>query len=119
MVSLLRGNFSFRGFALRSDVEELPSPVGRAAARMLLPAALLALTDPREGPAEVVISARAGEDAVVVELSMRRGTGDGGFENQLSYRAIQWNEVQALAGAEDVELSYDEESARLSFPVLE
>lgn len=118
-VSLLRGNFSFRGFSLKSEGPELSQPVGRAAARMLLPAALLALTDPREGPAEVIISARPGEDVVVVELEVRRGEGEGGFENQLSYRAIQWNEVQALAGAEDVEVSHTEDRATLTFNVLE
>ncbi|KQT12240.1 hypothetical protein ASG30_02770 [Ramlibacter sp. Leaf400] len=118
-VSLLRGNFSFRGFSLKSEGPDLSQPVGRAAARMLLPAALLALTDPREGPAEVVISARPGEDVVVVELEVRRGEGEGGFENQLSYRAIQWNEVQALAGAEDVEVSHTEDRATLTFNVLE
>ena len=117
-VSLLRGNFSFRGFSLRGDVQQ-PQPVGRAAARMLLPAALLALTDTLEGPAEVVIVSRLGEDVVIVDLTVRPTEGDGSFENQLSYRAIQWHEVKALAGAEDVELAYTEDRATLTFPVLE
>jgi len=117
-VSLLRGNFSFRGFSLRGDVQQ-PQPVGRAAARMLLPAALLALTDTLEGPAEVVIESRLGEDVVIVDLTVRPTEGDGSFENQLSYRAIQWHEVKALAGAEDVELAYTEDRATLTFPVLE
>lgn len=118
-VALLRGNFSFRGFTLRSEVQEQPQPVGRAAARMLLPAALLALTDAIEGPAEVVIESRLGEDVVDVELSVHRTEGEGAFENQLSYRAIQWHEVKALAGAEDVELAHAEDRATLTFPVLE
>lgn len=118
-VALLRGNFSFRGFTLRSDIEAVPQPVGRAAARMLLPAALLALTDPREGPGEVAISARPGEDTVAVELRVQRTESEDGFENQLSYRAIQWHEVEALARAEDVELAHGEDSATLTFPVLE
>ena len=117
-VTLLRGNFSFRGFSLRGDVEQ-PQPVGRAAARMLLPAALLALTDTREGPAEVVIESRLGEDVVIVDLTVRPTEADGSFENQLSYRAIQWHEVRALAGAEDVELSHADDRATLTFPVLE
>jgi hypothetical protein len=118
-VVLLRGNFSFRGFALKNEVENLPLPVAHAAARMLLPAAMLALTDPREGPAEVVLSARAGEDMVVVDVRVQRVEGGESFENQLSYRAIQWNEVQALARAEDVELSHTEDRATLTFPILE
>jgi len=118
-VALLRGNFSFRGFSFRSEVQDLPQPVARAAARMLLPAALLALTDPMQGPAEVSITARAGEDTVAVDLAVRRTEGEDTFENQLSYRAIQWHEVQALAGAEDVELAHGEDRATLTFPVLE
>ena len=118
-VSLLRGNFSFRGFSLRGDVQEQPQPVGRAAARMLLPPALLALTDTLQGPAEVVIESRLGDDVVVVDLTVRPTEADGTFENQLSYRAIQWHEVKALAGAEDVELAYSEDRATLTFPVLE
>jgi hypothetical protein len=117
-VALLRGNFSFRGFALKSDVESLPRPVGRAAARMLLPAALLALTDTVEGPAEVLVTAQTREDVVLIDLQLRRTQGES-FENQLSYRAITWPEVRALAAAEDVELSHTEDRASLAFPVLE
>ena len=86
---------------------------------MLLPAALLALTDAIEGPAEVVIESRLGEDVVIVDLAVRPTEADGSFENQLSYRAIQWHEVKALAGAEDVELAHTEDRATLTFPVLE
>jgi hypothetical protein len=118
-VSLLRGNFSFRGFNLKADGEALPQPVGRAAVRMLLPAALLALTDDREGPAEVTISVRPGEDVMVVELRVQRSEGENDFESQLSYRALQWHEVEAMARAEDVELTHADDTATLSFPVLE
>lgn len=118
-VALLRGNFSFRGFTLRGEVQEQPQPVGRAAARMLLPAALLALTDTVEGPADVVITTRAGEDVVSVDLALQRTEAEGTFENQLSYRAIQWHEVQALCDAEDVQLAHGEGRATLAFPVLE
>ena len=118
-VSLLRGNFSFRGFALKNEIDEMPQPVARAAARMLLPAAMLALTDAIEGPGEIVMAARAGDDMVIVDLRVQRTEGSEGYENQLSYRAIQWHEVQALARAEDVELSHTEDRATLTFPVLE
>ena len=64
-VALLRGNFSFRGFTFRNEVQDAPQAIGRAAARMLVPAALLALTDPMEGPGEVVLQARPGEDTLL------------------------------------------------------
>ncbi|TFZ01841.1 hypothetical protein [Ramlibacter humi] len=117
-VDLLHSNFSFRGFNLAAEVSELPQPVGRAAARMLLPAALLALTDTQEGPADVVISARTGEDVIHVEIRFIRTEGDGGYGSKLSYRSMEWGEVNAMARAEDVELSYTESTATLAFPVL-
>ncbi|WBX99958.1 hypothetical protein PE066_10715 [Ramlibacter tataouinensis] len=115
---LLRGNFSFRGLSLRSDLPELPQPVGRSAARMLLSACLLALTDPLDGPAEVTISAQANDELATVDLRVQRTEGDG-YENQLNYRALLWPDVQAMAQAEDVELAHTESTARLTFAVLD
>lgn len=117
-IALLRGNFSFRGLSLRADLAELPQPVGRAAARMLLPACLLALTDALEGPAEITIGARADDEMATVDFRVQRTEGEG-YENQLNYRALQWEDVQAMARSEDVELGHAESSARLDFPVLE
>ena len=68
---------------------------------------------------EVVLQARPGEDTLLVEARVQRTEGEGGYANDLSYRAITWPEVQALCRAEDVELQHDEQTATLSFPVLE
>lgn len=118
-VDLLHSNFSFRGLNLTADVGALPQPVGRAAARMLLPAALLALTDNLEGPADVLITARLGEDVVHAEIRFTRTEGEDGYGGKLTYRAMEWHEVNAMARAEDVELSYTDTTATLTFPVLE
>lgn len=118
-VTLLRSNFSFRGFALRGEAEGLPQPIARAAGRMLLPAALLALTDGKEGPADVVLSARAGEDTVTIEASFQRTEGEPPLAADLPYRQLQWHEVEALARSEDVELAHTDTGATLTFPVLE
>ncbi len=117
-IALLRGNFSFRGVSLRADLVDLPQPVGRSAARMLLPACLLALTDTLEGPAEITIGAQASDDVATVEFRVQRTEGEG-YEQQLNYRALQWPEVQAMARAEDVELSHTDDRATLTFSVLE
>lgn len=117
-VALLRGNFSFRGLSIRSDLPDLPQAVGRSAARMLLPACLLALTDPLDNPAEITISAQANDETAKVEFRVQRTGGDG-YERQLNYRALQWADVQAMADAEDVELAHADGSARLTFAVLE
>lgn len=118
-MTLLRGNFSFRGLLLTTEIGGMAQPVGRAGGRMLLPAALLALTDPKEVPATVTIEARADEDVVTVDLQWRRTGGDPPLSTDLHYRRLQWPEVQALARAEDVELSFTEDAAVLAFPILE
>lgn len=117
-IVLLRGSFSFRGLSLRSDLPELPQAAGRSAARMLLPACLLALTDELEGPAEVTISVQANDETATVDFRVQRTEGEG-YEKQLNYRALQWDDVQAMARSEDVELSWTENRATLVFPVLE
>lgn len=118
-VALLRSNFSFRGFVLRAEGDSLPQPVARAAGRMLLPAALLALTDPLQGPGEVVMRTSAGEDTVTLEITLQRTQGEPPLGSELSYRAITWAETIALARSEDVELSHTESGTTLVFPVLE
>jgi hypothetical protein len=119
-MALLRSNLSFRGFNLLSEVEAMPQTVARAAARMLLPACLFAMTDEEQGPADVTISARTGEDVVLVEVRMQRTQGDVGFGGELTYRPVQWHEVEAMARSEDVDLARVEGGGvLLSFPVLE
>jgi len=118
-MTLLRSNFSFRGLLLGTQVSGLAQPVARAAGRMLLPAALLALTDTKEGPGAVSIAARADEDYVTLDLQWRRTGGDPPLSTEMHYRRLQWPEVQALARAEDVELSFTDDAAALVFPILE
>ena len=118
-VALLRSNFSFRGFALRGEAPGMAQPIARAAGRMLLPAALLALTDGTEGPAEVVVGARPGEDTVVFEATLQRTDGEPPMGSELNYRRLDWDEVRALCRAEEVELSHTDTSATLEFPIQE
>jgi len=56
---------------------------------------------------------------VTVDLQWRRTGGDPPLSTDLHYRRLQWPEVQALARAEDVELSFTGDAAALAFPILE
>ncbi len=49
---------------------------------------------------------------------MQRTAGEG-YEKQLSYRALHWPDVQAMAKAEDVALAHAQDTAKLTFAVLE
>jgi len=116
-VTLLRSNFSFRGFSLRGEAPGMAQPIARAAARMLLPAALLAVSDPHEGPGEVTVRARADDDTATFEIHLQRTAGDPPIGVEPHYRRLSWEEVQALCRSEDVELSRTDTSATLVFPL--
>ena len=118
-MTLLRSNFSFRGFALRSEVDAAPQPVGKSALRMLLPGVLVALSDETPAPADLLLRARADGDTVQLEVVVQRTQGDPGPMGELPYRTMTWNEIQALARAEDVELQRSDAGAVLTFTVLD
>jgi hypothetical protein len=101
-VTLLRSSFNFRGFALKDEVGELPVPVARAGLRNALPAALLALTDHAASPADIVLSAQAGDDPVNLTVALKPTGGAAGFAGDAPYRLLKWDEVQALAAAEGI-----------------
>lgn len=117
-LALLRSNFSFRGFNVRSEVESAPQPVGKSAFRMLVPGALVALSDDTAAPADITLRASGDGDMVRLELHVQRTEGDAGPMGELPYRPMKWAEVEALARAEDVGLERSDTGAVLTFPVL-
>ena len=118
-MALLRSNFSFRGFNVRSEVEAAPQPVGKSAFRMLLPGVLVVLSDETQSPADMTLSASSDGDTVRLQVAVHRTEGDTGPMGELPYRTMKWAEVEALARAEDVELARLDGGAVLTFPVLE
>lgn len=118
VMALLRSNFSFRGFALRSEVDVAPQPVGKSALRMLLPGTLVALSDLTPAPADLVLRASGDEDHARLEVLVHPTQGDTGPTGDLPYRPMKWSEIEALARAEDVELTRNDAGAVLTFPVL-
>ncbi|MBA2960655.1 MULTISPECIES: hypothetical protein [Ramlibacter] len=118
-LELLRSNLSFRGFALRSEVQALPQPVGRTAVRMLLAGSLLALTDAAKAPADLVLSATADEYAARLTIELRPSQADVPPAGDPPYRALRWEEIDAMADAEDVRIERTPTSVTLTFNVLE
>ncbi|HSH89752.1 MAG TPA: hypothetical protein VK996_07185 [Ramlibacter sp.] len=116
-LALLRSNFNFRGFTLKDEVAATPVKVSRTALRAVLPACLLALTDRAGSPADVVVSAvagNAGEAVLLLDLQPTDGTA--GFAGDPPYRLLDWREVEALAAAEGVELTRTGDQVRLPLP---
>jgi hypothetical protein len=118
-MTLLRSNFSFRGFNVRSEVESAPQAVGKSAFRMLVAGVLVALSDDTQPPADITLRASGDDDMVRLEVHVQRTEGDAGPMGDLPYRPMKWAEVEALARAEDVGLERSDTGAVLSFPVLE
>lgn len=101
-VGLLATGLSFRGYALRNDVGALPGEVRRGALRHVLTAALMQATDEQPAPAQLRLAGDARPEGLVLTLELSPGTGDVGFPQETTYRALTWSDVQALAAAESV-----------------
>ena len=106
-VALLQSNLNFRGFLVRSNVADVEFEVSRVALRNLLSASLITLSDAGNDPCTLGIEADVSAGAAV--LTVRRGPRDDGGPGMppdvTVYRQLDWADVQALAVAEDVELT--------------
>lgn len=113
VTALLKSNFSFRGFPLVESLGGVSEEVSRSAIRHVLPAIMLALTDRAPPPAELRIATSRDDGRCAITLALEPGTGDPGFPGNHPYRLLGWPEVEALAGAEGVEVSRDGDRARI------
>lgn len=104
-VALLAGNFNFRGFSIANDVPDVEFEVSREALRNLLSASLITLTDASPAPAAVLVTAEvsAGFAALTIRCELRESDPDA-QPFAVTYRELDWTDVQALAVAESVEL---------------
>ncbi len=96
-LTLLRGNFLFRGFTLRDALEDMTQPVHAERLRYVLPACLLWLTDSAGAPAEVTLRALAAGDRLRLVVDLQPTEGAAGAEDTPAYRPLREEEVQALA----------------------
>ena len=104
-VGLLAGNFNFRGFSISNDVPELEFQVSRGALRNLLSAALITLTDASEPPADVSVKAEMSGGFAVLTIRCERHDSDPeAMPFAVTYRPLDWSDIQALALVESVEL---------------
>lgn len=116
-LGLLAGNFNFRGFSISNEVPEVNFEVSREALRNLLSAALITLTDASRAPAEVIVKAEvcAGFAVLTIRCEARVSEPDA-VPFSVSYRELDWSDVQALAAAESVELLRTTEQIVMRIP---
>lgn len=115
--ALLATSLSFRGYALRNEVQALPRTVRRSAIRNLLTATLLHLTDQSPAPADLVVTAVQG-DAAMLEVLYRATPGGNAFRGEPNYRKLEWSDLQALAAAEGAAVEREGDRIRLRLPWL-
>jgi hypothetical protein len=115
-LSLLRSNFSFRGFPVTEALGGVQLQVPRSAMRHVLPAVLLALTDRAPPPADVHLATQALPCAGAISIEVRPKAGEPGFPGNHPYRLLDWQEVELLARAEGVTLTRSAASVRLELP---
>jgi hypothetical protein len=103
-LSLLATSLTFRGYSVRNETGALPGEISRSAMRNVLTAAIIHVTDETPPAAELLLSAQARAEALVLTITLRPTDGDKGFSAEAPYRALTWTDVEALAAAESVRL---------------
>ena len=117
--ALLATSLSFRGYALRNEVPDLGGSVRRPAVRNLLSAALLHCADSHPAPAELTLGAAADADGARVTITFQAAAADRPhMAAELNYRRIAWEDLEALAAADGVQLAREGESVVLRLPWL-
>ena len=116
-LALVATSFSFRGYALRNEVEPVAGECRKCAMRTVLTAALIHLTDERAAPAEIRLWAESAADGLVLRIALRSTDGEQGFGTAPAYRPLTRSDLQALADAEGVQLNRDsDEGLSVTFP---
>jgi hypothetical protein len=115
--ALLATSLSFRGYALRNEVGELPGAVHRSAVRTLLTAVLLHCTDHLPAPADLVLTAKAEEGTARLGVEVRVNDGDNNFRGESNYRKLDWPDLEALAAADGVQLAREGQRFELRLPL--
>jgi len=118
-LALVATSFTFRGFTLRSQVDDVPGDVPRAAFRNVVTGALVHLSDERAAPAEIVLTAQAHGDAIQLKLVPRASAGEPGFATAPAYRPITWSDVEALARADGVQVRREGETLAITLPRIQ
>ncbi|MES2685271.1 MAG: hypothetical protein V4706_00535 [Pseudomonadota bacterium] len=118
-VGMLTTDLAFRGFSVSNTIETSDMATSVIALRSVFTAALIALTDAALAPASIVISSQAADGQLRVVISVSSEPGAVAPEEPQSYRKLGWDDVQALATAEQVGLSHEADRAEMRFTAAE
>ena len=117
-LGLIATELSFRGFDVVNSTADVFARLPKAVLRSVFTASLIALTDAAEHAAQVVIASSQEADITQLKISIvQLNTAPPvRAENHISnYRVLQWDDVQALADAQGVQLHHASDLVQLAF----
>ncbi len=118
-VGMLATDLAFRGFTVVNNIGPTKVAMSVFALRTVFTAALIALTDSARAPASVVLSSESGDGQTRVLFTVISDGGATSSDDPRSYRKLDWEDVQALAAAEQVSLSHGADRADMRFSAME
>ena len=113
-LGLLSTQLRFRGFVIVNEVPEIDVELSSRALRSVLCATLIALSDPSEAPAKLLIRAQVMPERVALSIERRPAKGDARKVYSTGFRPLKWRDVQILAIADSVQLTHGSEGAHLT-----
>lgn len=114
-LGMLATDLAFRGFTVANQVNAPEVTTSVFALRTVFTASLIALTDAAHAPAHVVLSSEPAGHQTRVCIMVTRTEGTASPDEGRGYRALGWDDVQALADAEQVSIRYSATHADMLF----
>ncbi|MES2384713.1 MAG: hypothetical protein V4593_09210 [Pseudomonadota bacterium] len=114
-VGMLSTDLAFRGFTVTNHITPSDMATSIFALRSVFTGALIALTDAAPVPAAITISCEAVDGRSRVLISVSSEPGAAAAEDPRAYRKLEWNDVLALARAEQVGLVHAADRAEMVF----
>lgn len=114
---LVMNELLFKGFTVVNPTSDVQCSVPRSLTSNVFMAALMALTDTARAPANVVLAAQRVDRELVLTISIQPLQGELLPGGHVSYRNIEWEDVQALAEVESVRIVHTADCVELHCPV--
>lgn len=114
---LVMTELSLKGFTVVNQLGDMQTELPRSVTRNVFLAALMALTDAATAPANVVLAAQLVDSEMVLTISIDPVQGELLPDVALSYRNLEWEDVEVLAEAESVRLVHTADRVELHCPV--
>ena len=114
-LGMLSTDLAFRGFNVTNKVSATELNVSVFSLRTVFTASLIALTDAALAPASIVISSEPAGEQTRVCIKVTSEDGAAAPEQAGSFRQLEWDDVQALAAAEQVSVRHSASHADMLF----